>query len=372
MSDLPNTPQTMHSTQADTTALAEDANGCAVHDCAIIGAGIAGSYLAAKLSALGYHCAVYDKSRGSGGRASSKRLPEGGSCDQGAPFFELEHPALACEKSRLMAADVIRPLTAGDELFTAIPKMSALTRFWLAPQEGQGDISFYTSMRIHHIRRWMGVWHLLDEKYQTVGKATQLVITAPASQAAMLLTSPHVPSSMLLKAHRASRACLPQWVMRFNAELDADGISIDCDHDVIERLVCDGIKPERGHNKNCWVAHTRPEWSILNTDTAPEQVAETIEVAVRDLFPATSTFTASAPHRWLLGRHKPQLLADVDAQSKAEMADVLNDSEAPDCCWDADSALGLAGDWLSSGDIQGAMLSALRLSQIMYPDSGQN
>ena len=63
-----------------------------VYDVAIIGAGIAGSYCANVLQKAGYRVCLIEKGRGTGGRASSRRLAqqEEGvqlSCDLGAPFF---------------------------------------------------------------------------------------------------------------------------------------------------------------------------------------------------------------------------------------------------------------------------------------------
>ncbi|MEH6365300.1 MAG: FAD-dependent oxidoreductase, partial [Pseudomonas marincola] len=53
---------------------------------AIIGAGIAGLSAAQSLQSAGYAVQLFDKSRGSGGRMSSKRS-DAGSLDLGAQYF---------------------------------------------------------------------------------------------------------------------------------------------------------------------------------------------------------------------------------------------------------------------------------------------
>ncbi|WP_156502245.1 efflux RND transporter permease subunit, partial [Oleiphilus sp. HI0067] len=63
-------------------------------DFAVIGAGMAGAFIAGRLQAEGKSVLIIDKARGSGGRVSSKRLKAGEiafGVDLGCQFFEVSH-----------------------------------------------------------------------------------------------------------------------------------------------------------------------------------------------------------------------------------------------------------------------------------------
>ena len=72
---------------------------------AVIGAGIAGLSCARALAASGVHVTVFDKSRGSGGRMSTRR-GEGWACDHGAQYFTARDPLFQAELARWQAAGV--------------------------------------------------------------------------------------------------------------------------------------------------------------------------------------------------------------------------------------------------------------------------
>jgi predicted NAD/FAD-dependent oxidoreductase len=72
---------------------------------AVIGAGIAGTACASALQRAGYQVSLFDKSRGPGGRMSTRR-GEDWQCDHGAQYFTARAPAFRAEVARWEAAGV--------------------------------------------------------------------------------------------------------------------------------------------------------------------------------------------------------------------------------------------------------------------------
>ncbi|EXI81308.1 MAG: Dehydrosqualene desaturase [Candidatus Accumulibacter sp. BA-94] len=72
---------------------------------ALIGAGIAGLSCAAQLQQAGLEVSLFDKSRGAGGRMSTRR-GDGWQCDHGAQYFTARHPDFRAEVARWQQAGV--------------------------------------------------------------------------------------------------------------------------------------------------------------------------------------------------------------------------------------------------------------------------
>lgn len=368
-----------------------------VYDAAIIGAGIAGSYCAASLQQKGLNVCLLEKSRGTGGRASSRRLATQSkddaqqtkdeaqqSCELGTPFFHHQYAELDADIRAWLAAGVIALWPAADKqqqaAYTGIPAMSALTRYL------SQSADFYAGQRIAHIDRIDQRWHLRDERYQTLLTAKRLIITAPAAQSCELLTSPDAPDSYLLAAHAASRRCLAQWVAvlsvadsELSARLAALPEVLDFDHPVLARMICDSAKPGRIAEPVRWVLQANPQWSEMNKDLDSELLGKKLlqamvpilakhladdsgrQLGANDIEQALSL---SNIHRWRLGRHDWFVdLASVDNASVDNAS--VDRIETEPALWDAELNLGLAADWLNGGTIAGAMQSAKRLASMI-------
>ena len=103
---------------------------------AIIGAGIAGLTVARELASQ-HDIVLFDKARGPGGRLASRRRPDT-TIDHGTIGFSADDRNFVYQLEQWQQAGVLsswRPIYSGDQgdeqLWLGVPRMSALTRFWL-------------------------------------------------------------------------------------------------------------------------------------------------------------------------------------------------------------------------------------------------
>ncbi len=324
-------------------------------DIAIIGAGIAGTYCASLLSKAGKKVYVVEKSRGTGGRSSSKGLSSTESCDLGAPFFHISNPSLQSSIEQWQESNVLAPWKEANKdsalAYVGIPKMSALTRFLIQ------DSTLINNCRVHHIERSNNQWLLRDESYNAIISCNTLIITTPASQASSLLATQYLLNDLLQDAHKASALCKPQWSLLITSEQDQITHSAGLnkvliepdDNNVVERIILDSMKPNRSSNSHNWVIQARSDWSETHLDTSKEVVMHALSKAFFEITGLKGTPLVC--HRWLLGKHTPI----TGAPSR----------------WN-NIHVGLAADWLCQGNVEGALLSAQHLcNTILTEDKSQ-
>ena len=320
-------------------------NNTPTFDIAIIGAGLSGSLCAHLLSKSGKRVCVIDKSRGSGGRAGSKRLDDDTSCDLGAPFIcvkDEKTKALFKTLTENQVAAVWKQFsTAEQQAYVGIPKMSAITRHWL------GDTHFITNTRIHHIEEADNTpshWLLRDDQYQPVVIAKQIIIAIPAPQAAAILSCNPKLAVLLLRANQACASAQPQWSMWLEtAHCDLNAL-VEPQNSAIQRMIKDNYKPMRNSDKvDRWVIHTTPAWTNQHLDVDKSWVSHTLLQAFSEET-ELRVLKHGVPHRWLLSR----FAENVDNKS---------------FYWLPDQNVGAVGDWLCQGDAEGAILSAIALTE---------
>ncbi|UTW00505.1 NAD(P)-binding protein [Marinomonas rhizomae] len=315
-------------------------------DIAIIGAGLAGSLCAHLLSQSGQSVCIIDKSRGSGGRASSKRLDGDISCDLGTPYVVAKHPDTLALFAQLMEEHIVAPWkqlsNMGSQAFVGVPKMSAITRHWIQ------NAKFITSTRIHHLDQIsqqgddQSSWLLRDDKYQPVVIAKKIIVAAPAPQAASILASHDNLAVLLLRANQASASYLSQWAMWLETEQCDLNALIEPKNSLIKRMIKDNYKPMRHNEKvDRWVIQTEPNWTKQNLDSDKEWISQTLLQAFAEIT-EHRVLKHGEPHRWFLSRF---------TENKGNKCFV----------WSPEHNVGLAGDWLCQGDAEGALLSALSL-----------
>ena len=318
---------------------------------AVIGAGMAGLSCAQALHSAGLHVSVFDKSRGVAGRMSTRRA-EGWQCDHGVPYFTAQDPVFEAQVQRWVEAGVAAPwplrmavLDGADQsplpelqpYFVGTPRMTAPAA-WLA----QGlSVSLQTTVLPPECSG--SQWHLRSAEHGLLqGAFDAVVLAVPAPQAVPLL-APTAPALADMAASAQMQGC---WalMLRFEAPVSFvfDGAFVR--HSPLRWVARDSSKPGRGGTET-WVLQATSAWSQTHMEDAPEEVAAALLAAFAALGgPTPAAWTA---HRWRYADAQPALTQG--------------------CAWDSNLRLGLCGDWLHGGGVQGAWLSGQALARQLLP-----
>ena len=187
---------------------------------AIIGAGIAGITAARTLAKAGHHVQVFEKSRGPGGRMST-RESNFGTFDHGAQYFTVRDPRFSlaiqavpgtteiCRPWSANAVRVLDPLghvfeaarSSKEAHFVAKPGMNALVRHWAEPL----GKAIHNNTQITRLERGAkGLWTLHTDDHKFAGFDH------------VLLAIPSVQAENLLKAS-GKEAANTQWLKAMDA-----------------------------------------------------------------------------------------------------------------------------------------------------------
>jgi predicted NAD/FAD-dependent oxidoreductase len=320
---------------------------------AIIGAGVAGLGAARTLVAAGDEVVVFDKGRGPGGRASTRRVAFG-RFDHGAQFFTVRSERFARVVDGWARAGVAAPwvgefVTQRDgrrepdeerARWVGVPGMNEIVR-----DLADGlDVRFGT--RVDSIARVAERWILLGEAGQDLDAFDGVVVAVPSVQAAALV-EPVAPAL----ARRAERAEMqPCWtvMVAFRAPVGAGfaGLRMQ-DEGPLGWAGCDSSKPGRdadGHER--WVLQASPTWSRDHLEQSPEWVAH-------ELLAALSALT---------GKVLPPL---IGAEAHRWRYALASDPVGERCLFDAAERVGVCGDWLIGARIEAAYLSGVAAGEAM-------
>ncbi|NWA40430.1 NAD(P)/FAD-dependent oxidoreductase [Pseudomonas reactans] len=310
---------------------------------AIIGTGIAGLSAARALRDAGHAVQLFDKSRGSGGRMSSKRS-DAGSLDMGAQYFTARDRRFVNEVQRWQSngwAEQWKPqlynfksgqLTPSPDeqiRWVGTPRMSAITRALL------DDLPVAFGCRITEVFQGKQHWNLLDADGENHGPFSHVIIATPAPQAtALLAAAPKLASAA------AGVKMDPTWAiaLAFDKPLDTPMEGCFVQDSPLDWLARNRSKPGRDTHLDTWVLHATSTWSKAHLDLPKEAVIEHLHGAFAELLhSAMPAPSFSLAHRWLYAR-----------PSSSHEFGVLAD---------ADLGLYVCGDWCLSGRVEGAWLS---------------
>ena len=297
---------------------------------AIIGAGLAGSVLAERLS-FSADVTLFEKSRGTGGRLASCRLGDD-SADLGAPWF-----SPSTEKFRIwleqqpeitrwqpQICDFNHVNTASDCLYLAGPKQSALTRRLSRHAQliTQCRVASVLPLQTEQTPRTL----LHDDQSIELGCFDSVIITTPAQQAKALLEA--IPE---FSNNTESISTDPCWVcvIKIKGQLDSADVFYG-DHPVLFRCTKDSAKPGRQSEENCetWVLEATKHWSKNHIDANATDIFDALHAAFCELIHKTPDILSSRTHRWLLARHRMVCPTPF--------------------LWHSETGIGACGDWFNS------------------------
>lgn len=320
---------------------------------AVIGAGMAGLSCSQALQQAGFLVTVFEKSRGPSGRVST-RQGEGWQADHGAQYFTVSQPPFEAQvqqwlqlgvvaewQGRLYEADElgVRPKPSEKKRFVGVPRNTCPAR-----QMAQ-SLTVELEQTVQEITFAEGKWRVKSKEhgvYPQVFDKVVLAIPAPQAQALLGFNLEIQPLAATVKM----RGC---WAVmgRYShpLELPFDGLFVNTGP--LSWVARDSSKPGRLHEgsvvKEVWVLHASAEWSEANIERAPEEVALELLAAFKAL--GGEVPMEHSVHRWRY----------------ADCGQYLHQGYA----WDAAQQLGLCGDWLNGGKVEGAWMSGYQLAQEM-------
>ncbi|WP_228894488.1 NAD(P)/FAD-dependent oxidoreductase [Acidovorax sp. Leaf73] len=322
---------------------------------AVVGAGLAGLSCAQALLQAGHTVHVFDKSRGPSGRMSTRRAEDESGpwqCDHGAQYFTARDPAFRAEVARWQQAGVaalwdaqlasfdgnawttpVTPL----ERFVGTPRMTSPAA-WLVQHLGEPALAQWqtTVQRLDHSE---GGWTITSAEHGPHSPRYSAVLLAvPAPQAVPLL-APVSPAGAALAASARMRG---SWavMLRYASPVALPWEGAFINTGPLRWVARDSSKPGRT-GQETWLLHASPEWSEAHIEDSAEAVTAALLAAFAALGgPAPLAATA---HRWRYADTEPALTQGS--------------------WWDAQMRLGLCGDWLHGGKVEGAWLSGRALAQ---------
>ena len=308
---------------------------------AIIGAGLSGLTAAHGLKDKA-NIQIFDKSRGVGGRMSTRYAGDY-EFDHGAQYFTARDPRF--ERAVLTAIEqghvapwIGRALymkngqlvkDTGDDRFVGTPRMNS----W-AKALAQG-LSITLGARVSSISKTQNKWTLSFEGSQDIGGFDGVICAVPSVQTINLL--PKNISAMDAIERTQMDACFALMV-GFADQHDFGWDSLRVNEDVNAWLAVNSNKPGRHKNLTTLMVHAAPEWSNKYAEADRSWVQTEMEASASKL---CGIDISQAPHRVL---HR-WLYASVSSSPKQG---ALHDPSLN---------LVACGDWCNGGRVEGAFLS---------------
>jgi renalase len=340
---------------------------------AVIGAGLAGVTAARTLMQAGHLVTLFDKSRGFGGRMSTRQT-EFGSFDHGAQYFTVRDDrfrklmqwalATAPQIARPWAANAVRVLdAAGRKAAAALPAaephwvgqpgMNALATHCAQALVNAGRVMLST--RIHRLTAGEQGWVLnavdandLDAVY---GPFDKVIMAIPSVQAAELLrNSDHgawakeldkvivapcwtlmlaFPSALPISPRKPNIALGPQWSAARST------------HHRVAWLARESSKPGRAEVDR-WTVQASADWSREHLEDDAPRVKAKLLKAFAEITGIRAEPDYAEVHRWRYAKTEKPL--------------------GKNFLWDAKSGLGICGDWCIGHRVEDAFISGLELA----------
>lgn len=311
----------------------------------IIGSGMAGLACAIRLNAVGIRVGIYEKSRGPGGRMASKRFDgDARTLDMGAQYFTVRNTrfrrflesyagfdTFAAWSGRLLheASDGGLEAFTVQQRFVGTPRMSAITRAL------SRHVPVEYGVQAERLEHDADGWRIISRDGHCIGPYDALVLTPPPAQSNCLLNG--FPEQQKELEGYSMLPCMAVAV-RFSAPLDLDfeGVQL-VRHPVLRWAGLDSSKPGRDGGE-WWVLHAEPHWSRSQLDKPEEVMSDALVEAFRERFSVKTPDAERRIHRWRYAIPETEV--------------------GPGHLWYPKVNLGLCGDWLSGGRVEGAFDSA--------------
>lgn len=330
---------------------------------AVIGTGIAGAACARALLRAGHAVRVFDKSRGPGGRLATRRVEwvdrQGQShttpLDHGAVAITARTAAFQAFVDQALHAGWLAewvpslaarslPLECSARLYVPVPSTPSVCRHLL---DGVAGTWSFGVERLHLSS--LG-WQLESQGERYATHFDAVVLALPPAQAAPLL-APHRSD---WARHASVAPMQPCWTL-MGVAADAPVAPDPAAHWDMARpstgplacIVRNDARPGRARvpGQAHWVVHARAGWSRRHLEQPAAWAQAEMQAALAEYVGQPIDWLHCEAHRWRYAMPQTQ---------RAEPAE--------SCWWDAAKGLGVCGDFVGGGGVEGAWLSACALS----------
>lgn len=306
----------------------------------VIGGGLSGAMCARRLQDAGFTVTVLDKGRGPGGRLSTRRSEEG-RYDHGTVAFQLSSPKLRRLCHGWASQGVVAPWEGsfGRLDGEGFHEETRSARWWVGTPGMNRVVSHLTEdlevrfgQRVCRLVKEHGQWVAYSEEGVVLAQADLAMVALPTPQAVELL--PDGVAGGLRQVRYA-----PIWSVMMDTDYRAPQqmwSAARVDDSDLGLIVRESSKPGRLRGGR-WVLQATQEWSQRALEWSREDVAEHLAKAATQWLPFGEVRKLTA-HRWRYAK--------------------VSQSAGVDHLWDPALGLGVCGDGMLGGGVEGALLSA--------------
>lgn len=276
--------------------------------------------------------------------------------DHGAQYFTVRHPefetvvadwvmdGLVAEwKARLVVVDRVGgPMRTASDLprYVGVPGMNVLGKTLAQGLDVRQEVT------VTGLERHGAAWRLRVGDGVAPDEFEAVAVTAPPLQTAALLGEAHPLTAQVLGA-----TLQPCWALMvaFATPVDVRWQGAFVNDGPLSWIAHDGSKPGRA-DADTWVLHASAQWSTLHLEHDKDEVVSLLMQAFTDI--------AGAPL-------PPVTLVDAHRWRYALVTQALDERSL----WDADTRVGVAGDYCRGPRVEGAWLSGRDLALRMLATS---
>ena len=336
---------------------------------AIVGAGMAAITCARTLVQAGHRVTVFEKSRGLGGRMST-RSSAFGSFDHGAQYFTVRDARFELALStvpglcRRWSANTVQVLDshglvaeaglpAREAHWVGKPGMNALVKAWGQPLVDDHAVELQTRVvaiekDALHAKLWQLRTAGADDSTHVFSGFDAVVLAIPGPQAQALLATQSKAASLAKRAAKSSVApcwtlmlAFPQAVQPGLTTLGPQWNAARSTHHRIAWLARESSKPGRGAIER-WTVQASAAWSQEHLQDDPARVSAKLLKAFTEVTGIRAEPAHAEVHRWLYAKtEKPLGVSHL---------------------WDAKAGIGVCGDWCLGHRVENAFVSGLEMA----------
>ena len=280
---------------------------------AVIGAGISGMAAARTLADQGVEVEVFEKSRGLGGRMSTRRVDGKPGFDHGAQYFTARNPIFKRYVNSWIEQGLVQkwsgaigsfgdglwtPSVGSTERFVGVPSMNSICKHL-----GQ-ETQVHKQTRIDRVEDTDQGLSVVDDQGESYGPYDWVVVSAPAFQASEILRGyPEVATPL------AAVKMDPCWaaMVTLGEPLEPYWAGAFLQDSFLSWAARNGTKPGRPAEVERLIIHAAPEWTEEHWESDPTWVSEQmLKEFARVTGIQSMNIAAVNAHRWKFAlTHEP-------------------------------------------------------------------